>query len=243
MKKDAMLKQPLFKNIQQAIKQQIDAGCYLPGERIPTEMELAEQFHTTRQTVNKALRDLVLEGIVERFPRSGTFVKERHAPQTSIMEIKDIAKEIEEQGNSYSNELITLEQIPATAEIAMILGVVKDQPIFHSLMVHKANTIPVRLDERYIKPRIVPEYIRQDFQNITPGQYLKQHCPIDKADNTIEALIPDTFLQKYLHITEKEACLVVSRIVISSGEVASFSKLHYPSSRYKLKSVIDHTKK
>ncbi len=233
-----MAKQPLFEDIKDSIKKQIDDGVYRVGDKIPTEMELAKTFKTSRQTVNKALRDLVLDDIIERFPRSGSFVKEKVA-QSSILDLKNIADEVRERGNTYSNELVCLNKIKASESIAKILRVVKDQELYISQMIHKENGVPVRFDTRYIKPSSAPNYINQSFKNITPAQFLKQNCPVEKVENTIEAVIVNNEIQEYLKISKNEPCLKISRVVTSKGKIASYSKLYYPSSRYKLNSSFE----
>jgi GntR family histidine utilization transcriptional repressor len=231
-----MAKQPLFEDIKDFIKKQIDDGVYKVGDKIPTEMELAKTFNTSRQTVNKALRDLVLDDIIERFPRSGSFVKEKIA-QSSILDLKNISDEIKERGNTYTNKLVSLNKIKADERIAKVLHVVKDQEVYISQIIHYENGVPVRFDTRYIKPSSAPEYINQTFKNTTPAQFLKQHCPVQSVQNTIEAVIVNQEIQDYLDITKSEPCLKISRVVTSNEEVASYSKLYYPSSRYKLNST------
>ncbi|MDG4869746.1 GntR family transcriptional regulator, partial [Guyparkeria sp. 1SP6A2] len=65
---------PLYQQIKQHIIEQIESGQWPVGERISTELELTEQFSVSRMTVNKAIRDLVSEGRLQRRPRLGTFV-------------------------------------------------------------------------------------------------------------------------------------------------------------------------
>jgi len=231
-----MAKQPLFEDIKESIKKQIDDGVYNVGDKIPTEMELAKTFSTSRQTVNKALRDLVLDDIIERFPRSGSFVKEKIA-QSSILDLKNIADEVRERGNKYSNKLVSLNKLKANEYIAKVLHAVKDQEIYISQMIHYENDVPVRFDTRYIKPSSAPEYINQKFKTNTPSQFLKQNCPVESVQNTIEAVMVNQEIQDYLEITKSEPCLKISRVVTSNGEIASYSKLYYPSSRYKLNST------
>ncbi|MCF6172534.1 MAG: GntR family transcriptional regulator [Campylobacteraceae bacterium] len=230
------MKKPLFEKIKDFIKQQIEKNIYLPNQKIPTEIELAEIFKTSRQTVNKALRDLVLEDIIVRFPRSGTFVKPKIA-QTSILELKSISKEIEQRGNQYNNKLLSLDEQRADSKIAKIFHMVKDQKIYVSKMLHFENGVPVRFDMRYINPLLAPEYIKEDFSTLTPSQYLQKNCPVQKVDNSIEAMIPQNDIRKFLDISIGEPCLLISRLVISKEKVASYSKLYYPSSRYKLNST------
>lgn len=230
------MKKPLFEKIKDFIKEQIDQKKYLPNQKIPTEMELSKMFDTSRQTVNKALRDLVLEDIIVRFPRSGTFIKPKVA-QTSILELKSISEEIEQRGNLYDNRLLYLKQQRASSSIAEILHMVKDQKIYVSKMLHYENSVPVRFDIRYINPLLVPNYIKEDFATLTPSQYLQKNCPAQKVDNSIEAIIPQEDIREFLDISKEEPCLLISRLVTSKEKIASYSKLYYPSSRYKLNST------
>lgn len=230
------MKVPLYEVVKRYIKDQIDAGVFAPGDKIPTEMDLAAQFNTSRQTVNKALRDLVLDDLVERSPRSGTFVKPPKS-QSSLLDLQNIATQISERGNSYSNTLIELSAQKVDTDVAAILGMVKDEEVFVSQMVHKENGMPVRYDERYIRPGAAPEYIKQTFKEFTPAQYLQANCPVEKVENIVEALLPSIQIRKLLEIKANEPCLRITRIVTSRGKIASYSKLYYPSSRYKLTST------
>ncbi|PID48184.1 MAG: histidine utilization repressor [Proteobacteria bacterium] len=229
---------PLFKKIKNFIKKQIDDKKYLAGQKIPTEMQLAKMFNTSRQTANKAVSELVLEGYVVRFPRNGTFVLQ-NKPQTSILELSVISDEVSKRGNIYSSELLCLKEIKADENIAKVLNIIKDQKIFVSKIIHKENDVLIRFDIRYIKPSTAPKYLEQDFTITTPSEYLQENCPAQRVDNSIEATLVDKNIQKYLDINENEPCLLISRTVISCGEVASYSKLFYPSSRYKLHSMLE----
>lgn len=65
---------PLYKQIQEAIKSQISLGNLRPGDRIPSEIDLAAQFHVSLMTTKNALTGLAEEGIVVRSKGKGTFV-------------------------------------------------------------------------------------------------------------------------------------------------------------------------
>jgi DNA-binding LacI/PurR family transcriptional regulator len=54
----------------------IQKGAYMPGQRLPTEAELMQQFGVSRTTVTRTLRDLEHQGVIRRRRGSGTFVKE-----------------------------------------------------------------------------------------------------------------------------------------------------------------------
>jgi GntR family transcriptional regulator len=65
---------PLYHQIKQAIWERLECGQYLPGELIPPERDLAEEFKVSRITVRRAIDDLAREGLFTRIQGKGTFV-------------------------------------------------------------------------------------------------------------------------------------------------------------------------
>lgn len=68
---------PLYEQMKDKIKEDIDNGTLVAGSRLPTENELSEQFHVSRVTVRKALEELVSLGYIEKKSAKGTFVTEK----------------------------------------------------------------------------------------------------------------------------------------------------------------------
>ncbi|HWR50865.1 MAG TPA: LacI family DNA-binding transcriptional regulator [Bryobacteraceae bacterium] len=68
-------KKPIYREVCDAIRGDIEARRYGPGERLPSDAELAKRFGTSRLTVIRALRDLEAEAVVQRKAGSGTFVR------------------------------------------------------------------------------------------------------------------------------------------------------------------------
>jgi DNA-binding GntR family transcriptional regulator len=61
--------------------------------------------------------------------------------------------------------------------------------LFHSLIVHYENDIPVQLEDRLVNPDIAPLYLQQDFTKTTPFAYLTQLAPLTAGEHTIEAVM------------------------------------------------------
>lgn len=57
------------------VLQQLRLGVWKPGDRLPTEMELKDQFFTTRSNANLAMKMLEEKGIVRRYRRRGSFAQ------------------------------------------------------------------------------------------------------------------------------------------------------------------------
>ncbi|HYF95296.1 MAG TPA: GntR family transcriptional regulator [Symbiobacteriaceae bacterium] len=74
---------PLYTQIKQHLEEEIRSGRLRPGERIPSEAELAQQFKVSRITSKQALVLLAREGLVFRIPGKGSYVSEEVAePRT-----------------------------------------------------------------------------------------------------------------------------------------------------------------
>ena len=66
---------PKHRQVFEALSREILTGRYQPGQRFPSEAALVTRFHTSRITVGRAVRELQLRGLVDRFAGSGTFVR------------------------------------------------------------------------------------------------------------------------------------------------------------------------
>ena len=66
---------PIYYQLVTLIKQQIAEGVLRPGDRLPTEAELCAQYDISRNPIQRAMRELETEGLIERSARRGTFVR------------------------------------------------------------------------------------------------------------------------------------------------------------------------
>lgn len=67
--------QPLYKQLMDIITSQLKNGTYKPGEKIPTEPELAELYQVSRITVRRTIEELCTQGYLVKHQGKGTFVK------------------------------------------------------------------------------------------------------------------------------------------------------------------------
>ena len=65
---------PVYQNIKTEMRECIQTGIWKQGGLIPVEAALAKEFDCARTTVNRALRELAQEGILERRRKAGTRV-------------------------------------------------------------------------------------------------------------------------------------------------------------------------
>ncbi|MFZ5671764.1 MAG: histidine utilization repressor [Pseudomonadota bacterium] len=224
---------PLYAKVKEHILEHIRSGAWTPGTRVPSENELVESFSISRMTANRALRELTADGFLSRVPGVGTFVKEPPA-RSSLLELRNIAEEIATRGHKHAAYVDRQETIDAPQALADEFELRQASRLFHLVMVHTENGVPVQLEDRYVNPFVVPQFNDQDFAEITPTAYLVAAVPVDELEHTVEAIMPTAEQRELLDIGEHEPCLALHRRSWSKGHVVTVATLIYPASRYAL---------
>ncbi|MEN0106065.1 MAG: UTRA domain-containing protein, partial [Pseudomonas sp.] len=137
-------------------------------------------------------------------------------------------------GHAHRSEIVELQAIKATPEMAAALGLREGHKVFRSVLVHYDNELPVQIEERFVNPKAVPEYLDQDFSKKTPYAYLIQLAPITEGKHVVEAILPDPEEAKLLKVKRSDPCLLINRTTWSGQQVVTVARLVYPGSRYRL---------
>lgn len=191
------------------------------------------QFGFSRMTINRALRELTDEGLLVRLQGVGTFVAEPKG-QSALFEIRSIADEIAARHHQHRCEVLTLEQTQANALQATALNVREGTLIFHSVMVHYENDLPVQIEDRCVNAGVVPDYLAQDYSQTTPHAYLSLIAPLTEGEHIVEAVRATAEECALLNIKEHDPCLLIHRRTWSASHIVSHARLLFPGSRYRL---------
>ena len=233
MNKTASTLQPLYLKVKRHILDNIGSGKWATSTRVPSENDIVKSFGVSRMTANRALRELRDEGVLVRIAGVGSFVADRHA-HAHPLEIRSIADEIRERGHAHRAEIESLERIRAVAELAEDFGIPPRSELFCSVIVHFENERPVQLEERYVSPKLAPDYLKIDFNRTTPHDYLTRVAPLQEAQHLLRAVMPDERTRKLLAMKRDEPCLLMIRRTWTAGQIASVARLYYPGSRYEM---------
>lgn len=224
---------PLYARVKQMIAVQILNGTWPPHYRVPSESELVNQLGFSRMTINRALRELTAEGLLVRMQGVGTFVAEPKS-QSALFEVHNVADEIAARGHRHSSRLVLLEEEAAGTERALTLNMREGQRVFHSIIVHYENDIPVQIEDRYVNAQIAPEYLQQDFVEETPYAYLTRVAPLTAGEHLVEAILANSSECELLQIEQGEPCLLILRRTWSGKTPVTAARLIHPGSRHRL---------
>jgi GntR family histidine utilization transcriptional repressor len=225
--------QPLYLQVKRHILDNIGSGKWSAAARVPSENEIVKSFKVSRMTANRALRELRDEGVLVRIAGVGSFVADRHA-HAHPLQIRGIADEIRDRGHVHRAEIVSLERVRAVAELADDFCIAPRSELYRSLIVHFENDRPIQQEDRYVLPKLAPDYLSIDFSKTTPHDYLVKAAPLQEAEHLLRAEMPDERTRKLLAMKRDEPCLVVIRRTWTAGQIASVARLHYPGSRYEM---------
>ena len=224
---------PPFVRVKHFLRQGLAQGQWLPGSLMPSETELMQQFGVSRMTVNRAIRELQAEGLVTRTQGVGTFAAALHRV-SSTLRIQDVHEEIVARGHIHRAEVHLRRGERATQGIAAQLGVPVGSEVFHTLIVHHENGVPLQCEDRYVNPACAPNYLDEDFSRITPTQHLFRNTALWRAQYQLEAANPTKQEARLLQIEANAPCLIMLRRTHTRDAVITLARLVYPGSRYSL---------
>lgn len=218
---------PIFQRIKDYLVSEIASGRWKEGDLVPSEQALVRQFGVSRMTVNRAVRELTAEQVLVRRQGSGTYVAPQKY-QATLVEIRNIADEIRARGKLHRADPRLLREEPADDALAAEFELEPGAPLFHSLIVHFENDVPIQLEDRWVNPACAPAYLEQDFSLITPNEHLMAAAPLQGATYGIEAQLAPPEVAELLGVSAGCCCLVLHRRTTSAGRIASVATMWHP---------------
>ena len=227
-----------YARVKQHLRQGLAERVWPPGAQMPSEAALVAQFGVSRMTVNRALRELQAEGLVERVQGVGTFAAGRQR-LNSPLKLRDLHQEIESRGHRHTATVHLQRAEPAAAALAEQLGLAEGDTVFHTLITHHDNGVPLQCEDRYVNPACAPGYLEADFTRITPTHYLFEATALWRAQYSIEAARPTGQEARLLGIAPDDPCLVMVRRTFTRDRAITLARLVHPGSRYVLQGELE----
>lgn len=225
---------PRYAAVKDFVLQSIRSGLWPPHHRIPSENEIVLELGVSRMTANRALRELAAEGAIFRIQGVGSFVAPPRKGSAPLLGVKNIADEIRQRGHVHTARIVLMQEEAATPEVADALALDIGSPVFHSIITHCEDEVPIQIEDRFVNPAVAPDYVRQPFAQTTPNAYLTELAPITGIDQVVEAVSPQPWECRLLSISGIEPCLMIRRRTWSEGTPVTSVRLLYPGSRYRL---------
>jgi GntR family transcriptional regulator len=167
---------PLYYQIAMDFRERLMRQEWNPGERIPSEIELSQEYQVSRETLRQGLAYLEDEGILSRHRGRGTFV-ERAEKRTAFGQIYPLSfgRQMRALGYSTRVELVRAEILsPINAELSRQLALDTKEEVVSFERLFFANDDPVALIRSRLPHRLCPGLIDADLINHSLAQTLNE---------------------------------------------------------------------
>lgn len=197
--------------IREVLLRRIHDRIWQPGEQIPHEADLAEEFGCARTTVNRALRDLADSGLVVRKRKAGTRVAV-NPPQRATLTIPIIREEVESIGGSYRHSVLERDLRPLPAMLHGAFQVSLGEDVLFLKTLHFSNERPYAFEERYINLEAAPAARDLSFKELSANEWLVHNAPYSHGDLSFFAVNADDKLSGKLDAATGTALFAMERI-------------------------------
>lgn len=219
-----------YQELKMHIQRDIEDGTLRPGDRLPSERQLAAAHGLSRMTVRRALTELAAAGALYKQQGRGTFVSARKMQQRNIA---SFSQTVRQKGFTPSTKVITFAKGAAGRDIMEKL-MVQDAEVYRALRIRFADLTPVAVEEVFIPSPVCPGLSRSDLETSlyrligdTYGHKL------GSVDSTVSALHPSAQQQAYLGISRHTPVLKIDSVYFSaSGAVLYYERAIYRSDIY-----------
>lgn len=224
---------PVYIQIHDQIKKEIEDGRWKVGDRLPSERELSATFKVSRMTLRQAIQTLADEGILERKIGSGTYVarekvQEKMTGTTSFTEIM-----LSQNRVPSSRTVSYFKTTPSSSEI-MHLGLKEDDEIIRMERVRYADGVPICFEVAGIPLYLVENFSRDEVTNSFYSTLeSKGGYKVSGANQTISAHLASEKIAEYLEIKKGDAILRLRQVsFLEGGQPFEYVRSQYVGSRF-----------
>jgi len=226
---------PLYYQLANLLTEKIVSRELHTGDRLPTEVELVEQYGISRITVRQALRLLEEEGLIRREVGRGTFVTD-YRPFTGALKVEGSLEDIISLGQN-PVKVIEVKTVKADADDAEKLGIPIGSPLMRATRIRLLHDEPYSHIVNDLPSEIGRRFTRNDWKGVVLKVIEeKLKIPLRDAEQTVRASLADGQLARLLKTKVGAPLLAVERVVRSDhGQVVERVRIHYRSDIYAMK--------
>ena len=120
---------PMYDQLKQLIVDGIARDKLGPGDLLPGEHRMCEQYGISRTVVRQALAQPEHEGAAERVKGKGTFVARPKTAESLVHTLAGLFEEVERRGGHVHSEILRHERVPASVDVATALQLTPGEPV------------------------------------------------------------------------------------------------------------------
>ncbi len=232
---DPKLPAPLYYQLQKIIQKAIDEGLLQPGEKLPSERELAKTYNINRLTVRQATNALVNKGVLVRKRGLGTFVAQAKLNQ-GLFHLTSFTEDMISRGLKPATLLLSFSIKTPENQIQEELKLRPGGKIYLIERLRLANNEPMAREISFLPFSLFPGMNKRDLEHGSLYSLLRDkfNLTLGRAKETLEALAAEKKEADLLGILPGTPVFLRERLTYTEqGEPFEFVRSFYRADRYK----------
>ena len=218
-----LVRTPIYQQLNEALRDLIRKGKFEVGNQFLTERQICEQFDVSRATANKALSNLVAEGVLEFKKGVGTFVR-GGVLDYDLRSLVSFTEKAIAAGKKPLTKVLTISTMPVKdipeTEVSQKLQLQVEDSVYYMERLRLADGVPVILERRYVAEKFCPNLTDTEIAGSLYALWLdKFKLDIIGADQTIRAVLIEDEDAEHMQVNNGAAGLVVQSVGYLSGGV------------------------
>ncbi|HBU6130818.1 TPA: GntR family transcriptional regulator [Enterobacter chuandaensis] len=229
-----MTSKPMYRQIADALREQVQRGELKAGDALPTESALQEAYAVSRVTVRQALKLLTEQNIIESIQGSGSYVKEERV-NYDIYQLTSFYEKLADRNVETHSDVQIFEVVKADESLAQTLLLTAGEKVWHVKRVRFIKQKPVTLEETWMPLALFPDLTWEVMEN-SKYHYIEQikKMVIDRSEQEIVPVMPDEETIAALGIDPTRPILEkISRGFLKDGRVFEYSRNRFKSDDYR----------
>ena len=149
---------PLYLQVKADIKNRILSKQYMPGDKLPTENELSDQYNVSKITIRKAIQNLSDEGYVNKVQGKGTFINFKK-DKLYLNKTSGFKESLSSLGHASRHDIIQASFLNADEDIAEKLMIPMGTKVVYIESLVWQDNEPIAIDKIYIEDARFPDFI------------------------------------------------------------------------------------
>jgi GntR family transcriptional regulator len=225
---------PLYLQIEEELRDQIESGRLGPLAQVPSESELADTFGVSRMTARKALERLVGDGMLFRQPGKGTFVaplKLAHGASQGL----SFSAAMRAQGLRCATHVLEAGLVRAPSNVARTLGLPVGAQAVAMRRLRIVEDVPVAIHMSYL-PAGLSSLLDADLSGSLSELMASVGARVERSEDTVEAVLATGDEAELLHVSQGAPLVFIrGTAYAATNEPVRFTEALYPGERWRFR--------
>jgi GntR family transcriptional regulator len=231
---------PIYSQIEGLILDMIGKGVLSPGQRAPSEREIADRLGISRMTVRAGISNLVTEGYLYSVPGKGTFVASPKLRQ-DLLELTSFTEDMRRRELVPGARLLEMGVIgTAPSKVYRALGLPEGEEIIRIHRLRTADEEPMCLESSYLPKARVSWLLDEDLESGSLYRRLEDRgIELVEAEEQLEATLVGEKESEFLTVPVGSPALLIERITYTQrNEPIEYVKSLYRGDRYRFRAAL-----